>query len=196
MAGRLYFATDTRAVWHYDTGSSWLNVSPAGIPMVGDTGSGGSAGSAPAPPAGSAAAGKFLKADATWEIPAGTGLLENITLMIDGAGSAISTGQKAFVSVPFACTIQSVTLLSDVSGSAIVDIWKTTYTLYAPGTHPVVADSITASDLPTLSSAYKNTDSTLTGWTKTIAAGDILQFVVNSAATITRLMLVLTVARN
>jgi hypothetical protein len=37
--------------------------------MVGDTGSGGAAGIVPAPPAGSAAAGKFLKADGTFAIP-------------------------------------------------------------------------------------------------------------------------------
>ena len=39
--------------------------------MVGDTGSGGVAGSVPAPGAGTAAAGKFLKADGTWAVPAG-----------------------------------------------------------------------------------------------------------------------------
>jgi hypothetical protein len=38
--------------------------------MVGDTGSGGAAGIVPAPPAGSAAAGKFLKADGTFAVPA------------------------------------------------------------------------------------------------------------------------------
>jgi hypothetical protein len=37
--------------------------------MVGDTGSGGAAGIVPAPPAGSAAAGKFLKADGTFAVP-------------------------------------------------------------------------------------------------------------------------------
>ena len=40
--------------------------------MVGDTGSGGEDGLVPAPPSGSAAAGKYLKADATWEVPPGT----------------------------------------------------------------------------------------------------------------------------
>jgi hypothetical protein len=39
--------------------------------MVGDTGSGGTAGIVPAPPAGSAAAGKFLKADGTFAVPPG-----------------------------------------------------------------------------------------------------------------------------
>jgi hypothetical protein len=41
--------------------------------LVGDSGSGGTKGLAPAPAAGDAAAGKFLKADATWAVPAGGG---------------------------------------------------------------------------------------------------------------------------
>lgn len=41
--------------------------------MVGDSGSGGTKGLAPAPAAGDAAAGKFLKADATWAVPSGGG---------------------------------------------------------------------------------------------------------------------------
>ncbi len=39
--------------------------------MVGDSGSGGTKGLAPAPAAGDAAAGKFLKADGTYAVPAG-----------------------------------------------------------------------------------------------------------------------------
>ena len=41
--------------------------------MVGDSGAGGTKGLAPAPASGDAAAGKFLKADGTWSIPAGGG---------------------------------------------------------------------------------------------------------------------------
>lgn len=46
--------------------------SPSVSVMTGDSGSGGTAGLAPAPAAGDAAAGKFLKANATWAtVPAG-----------------------------------------------------------------------------------------------------------------------------
>lgn len=41
--------------------------------MVGDSGSGGTKGLVPAPAAGDATAGKFLKADATWDTPPGSG---------------------------------------------------------------------------------------------------------------------------
>lgn len=46
----------------------FVNVAPLDV-FVGDSGSGGEIGLVPAPSAGDAAAGKFLKADATWAVP-------------------------------------------------------------------------------------------------------------------------------
>ena len=54
-----------------DAGSPTVNISATDPPMVGDTGTGGTGGNVPAPPSGSAAAGKFLKADGTWAVPSG-----------------------------------------------------------------------------------------------------------------------------
>lgn len=113
----------------------------------------------------------------------------SIVCVIDGAGSAITTGIKADVYVPYACTITAVTMLADQSGSIVVDIWKDTFANYPP----TVADSITAAAKPTISAADKSQDTTLTGWTLAIAAGSTLRFNVDSAATITRLHLALTV---
>ncbi len=112
-----------------------------------------------------------------------------IGLTIDGGGSAITTGIKADISVPFACTITGVRLLADQSGSIVVDIWKDTYANYPP----TVADTITAAAIPTITTAVKSEDTTLTGWTTAIAAGDTLRFNVNSATTITRVNLTLRV---
>lgn len=102
---------------------------------------------------------------------------------IDGGGSAITTGVKGYAEVPYDCTIEQVTMLADQSGSAVVDIWVDTYANYPP----TDADSITASAVPTISTAIKSQDSTLTGWTTTVSAGDIVGFNVDSAATIERL---------
>jgi hypothetical protein len=117
-----------------------------------------------------------------------------IGIVIDGGGSAITTGVKGFVQVPFACTITAATLLSTdasaTAGSCVIDVWKDTYANYPP----TVADTITASAKPTLSSASKSTDSTLTGWTTTVSAGDVLAFKVDSATTVTRVVLSLTVS--
>jgi hypothetical protein len=114
-----------------------------------------------------------------------------VTVVIDGGGSAITTGVKGDVSVPFAGTILGVRLLGDQTGSIVVDIWKDTYANYPP----TAADSIAASAKPTLSSATKSEDTGLTGWTTSISAADILRFNVDSASTVTRVTLVLTVRR-
>jgi len=114
-----------------------------------------------------------------------------IVFIIDGGGSAITTGQKGHLEIPFKCEIQRVTLLADQSGSIVIDIWKDTYANFPP----IDADSITSATPPTISAAQKAQDSTLTSWTKTINEGDILAFNVDSAATITRVVIVLKVKK-
>lgn len=116
-----------------------------------------------------------------------------IGITIDGAGAVITTGTKGFVYAPRACTITAVTVLSTdaavLTGSIVVDIWKAAYASYPP----TVANTITASAKPTISSAIKSQDTTLTGWTTNISAGDVLGFHVDSVATVTRVTLQLTV---
>lgn len=135
---------------------------------------------------------KFLNGTGNFSVPAPVNRRQ-ITLVIDGSGSAISTGVKGFISVPFACTIKKWRLLSTdasaTAGSIVIDIWKDTYANYPP----TVADTITAAAKPTLSAVNKNEDTTLTGWTTSISAGDILGFNVDSAATVTRVALTLEV---
>lgn len=123
-------------------------------------------------------------------IPAGV-KTATITFIIDGGGSAITTGEKGHLEIPFACTIQQVTMLADVAGSIVVDIWKDTYANFPP----TDADSITASAPPTITTAQKAQDATLTGWTTAITAGDILAFNVDSCTTITRVTISLKVAK-
>ena len=118
-------------------------------------------------------------------------LVSSIQFVIDGGGSAITTGVKGYLEIPFACTINQVTLLADQSGSIVVDIWKDTYANYPP----TDADSITASAVPTISTATKSQDATLTGWTTSISAGDILGFNVDSITTCTRVTVSLKVTR-
>lgn len=127
---------------------------------------------------------------ANWVAIGGTGTTTRaIGITLDGGGSAITTGIKGDVYVPYACTITAVTMLADQSGSIVIDIWKDTYANYPP----TDADSITAAAPPTISAATKSQDTTLTGWTKSIAAGNTLRFNVDSAATVTRVTLILTV---
>jgi len=114
-----------------------------------------------------------------------------IEFVIDGGGAAITTGEKGDIEIPFVCTITKVTMLADQSGSIAVDIWKDSYANYPP----TDADSITASAVPTITTAVKSQDDTLTGWTKTVAAGSIIRYNVDSCDTITRVTISLTVTR-
>jgi hypothetical protein len=106
----------------------------------------------------------------------------SIEFVIDGGDDTITTGIKGDLEIPFDCTIQRVTLLADQTGDIVVDIWMDTYANYPP----TDADSITSEAPPTIAAGVKSQDSTLTGWTKTIAAGKTLRFNVDSITAIRR----------
>jgi hypothetical protein len=141
--------------------------------------------------------GRLMRLTTTGTIVVGTTALTftrfpsetvGLQFVVDGGGVALTTGVKGFLEVPFAMTISQVTLLADTTGSVVVDIWKDTYANFPP----TVADTITAAAKPTITAATKAKDSTLTGWTTAVAAGDVLAFNVDSAATITRLTISLS----
>lgn len=115
----------------------------------------------------------------------------NVVFDFDGGTSTLTSGMKARVPVSFDATITQVTLISDTTGSIVIDVWKDTYANYPP----TVADTITASAKPTLSSAQKYQDSTLTGWTTTVTAGDILIANIDSVSGITNAVLTLKMQR-
>lgn len=79
-----------------DGGSTVANQSFYDPVMVGDAGAGGKAGNVPAPAAGDAAAGKFLKADGTFAVPAVTTgtFLEELVAFTGTAGTLAHTPSK------------------------------------------------------------------------------------------------------
>ena len=111
-------------------------------------------------------------------------------ITIDGGSSAPTTGSKGFVQIPYTATITGWTLVADKSGSAQITVKKSTYAGF-----PTTA-SIVASAPPALSTVQKNSSATLTGWTTTIAAGDILEFNLDSVTTCMRLTLELQMNRS
>ena len=122
-----------------------------------------------------------------------TGLLRVIGQYVGDGVSTITTGVAAPVSIPVAGAITKVRLLSadpaTTSGSIVIDIWKDTYANFPP----TVADTITASAKPTITTATKSEDATLTGWTTSVAAGDVLLFNVESVTSLKRVVIELTV---
>jgi len=119
--------------------------------------------------------------------------VEKFAFSFQNSGAVLNTGNNIAggAYVPYDCEITSAILLADQSGSVVVDIWVDSYSNYPP----TVVDSITAAAKPTLSSAIKGLDSTLTGWTTALSAGDFILPNIDSVSTITELKLILTVER-
>lgn len=207
-AGTIYYVTD-ELVTERSTGSAWEDVSDGGAGISdGDT----LATGLTFPNTGLhildtnashdliLAPGSNITADRTLTLTTGDAnrsltlpVIGTVGITIDGGGSAITTGTKGYVECPFAGTIVQATVLLDQSGSIVIDVWKDTYANYPP----TDADSITAAAPPTVSApATKSQDATLTGWTTSIAAGDILGFNVDSITTATRATLILKIERS
>ena len=131
-------------------------------------------------------ANNLVQLDGSAKLPAVDGsqltnVVRNICIYIDNQDDAITTGIKAKICIDYACTIQSVTLHGSPSGSIVIDIWKVNYNNLPAS----VENTITASAKPTISSGIKYQDITLSGWTKSISAGDWLYFNVDSCTTMT-----------
>ena len=117
---------------------------------------------------------------------------DTIQFIIDGGGSAITAGIKGDIMVPFNCSVLGWDIVADASGSIVVDIWKDTYANFPP----TVADTITGTEKPTLSSAQKNQDTSLSSWTTTLNRNEWLRFNVEATpATVTRVTVAIRVKR-
>ena len=124
-------------------------------------------------------------------VPAGSGsgtvsggvLSGSFGITIDGAGSAITIGNKGYATIPYDGTITGWTMIANQSGNCIIDVWK------AAGSIPTGANTITGTEKRTLSSQQINSDLALSSWTTPVTAGDIFAFYVDSASTITRVNL-------
>jgi hypothetical protein len=117
----------------------------------------------------------------------------SLEIIADGGGSVIPTGIIGDIIVEYACTITAWTVVAHTTGSIQFDVWRCTYSQYDDSVHPVVGDSIVASDPPAIVSGVKGTGTSLIGWTKTLAAGDVLRINVTSCTGITRATLSLKV---
>jgi hypothetical protein len=121
---------------------------------------------------------------------AGSGFTKDtIGVTVDGGGSVVTTGSKGYKVIQEACTITGWTILGKESGSVVVDIKKCTYAGFP------TTSTITGTEKPTLSSAQKNQDLTLTTWTTSLLEGDILEFIVDSASTCTRFNLFINITK-
>jgi hypothetical protein len=116
-----------------------------------------------------------------------------MTFIIDGGGSALTTGLKGFLVAPFNGTLTGVELEADVAGAIVLDIWKDVYANFPP----TVDDSITGSNKPTIGAGgLKYQDLSLSGWTTAITKGDVFAFNIDSVDTITRITITLYIDKS
>jgi hypothetical protein len=114
-----------------------------------------------------------------------------IIYVMDGGSSVLTPGVKGDLEIPFACIINQATMLADQTGSIAIDVWRAGYSSYPP----TVANTIVGGNPPTIIADVKSKDTTLTGWSPAINAGDTLRFNINSVSSIKRVTLSLTVDR-
>lgn len=112
-----------------------------------------------------------------------------VTFVIEGGGVPVIAGDKGFILIPMACTINAAYLLADVSGTIECDIWAAPYSDYPP----TAADSITGATPLIITNDNKTLDTTLTGWNTLLARNGIIGFSITSNDNITRLTVVLIV---
>jgi len=104
-----------------------------------------------------------------------------VGMVFDGGGSPPTVGSVGYLVCQRAGTIDQWSVVADAAGSAVVDVWK------AAGAIPTVADTIAGTEKPTLTAQQLNSDTSLTTWTTTVAAGDVFGFSIDSVTTCTRL---------
>lgn len=120
----------------------------------------------------------------TSQIPASFGI------SLDGGASAITTGIKGIIAYfPYSMTITGWYIAGTPSGSLVLDVWR----LALGGGFPSVANTITGSEKPTLSTQQQNSDTSLTTWGAglTITAGDCIVFNVDSCTDTTKANIVI-----
>lgn len=110
---------------------------------------------------------------------------------IDGNGGVVAVGQRGYITIPYNGIITDWEVLGDQAGTCTIDVRKSTYSGFPTQT------SITGSAPITVSpAAQKAASSTLTGWTSSIAAGDVYGFTLNAATLFTRITLILNTIKS
>lgn len=99
-----------------------------------------------------------------------------VSFPISGGGAPISTGSKGTFRIPYAGTITACILSTMTNNSSVTLTLKKCTQASFPGS----LASIVAAAKPTLTNANTSIDSTLSGWTTSVAAGDLFEVIVDT----------------
>lgn len=117
--------------------------------------------------------------------------ISSVGVTLDGGGSALTTGQKGYITFHSAGTIKAWNITAD-TGTCTFDIWK-----IASGTAvPTVTNTITASAKPALATGTAIHSTTLSGWTTSVTANDIFGFNLDAVSGATKLTLTVEIDKS
>lgn len=116
----------------------------------------------------------------SWRSPTASVEYGSFGITIDAGTSIIGTGSKGYVTMPYSGSIDSWDMVSNVTGDIQVDLRKSTYFDF-PNTN-----SVTSGNYIGMTNSQKNTDTVISGWSTIFSENDVFEFVVLSAATMSR----------
>jgi len=98
-------------------------------------------------------------------------------IIFDGSGATLTTDMYVEVIVPLKMDLAEYTATANQTGIFNCDVWRQAWSSdYSSDSFVDSDDSITASAPILIDSDTSKQDTTLTGWTKGLAADDILRF--------------------
>ena len=142
--------------------------------------------------------GDLIPIDQLWSGNANVQIISNgqrtavINAVFDSGGPDLVLQSGPVFPIKFPCTITSVMLLADSVGDAAIDIQKTQFSQF-----PSRLESIFSTTKPNLSQAQTGIfmpGVTPNFWDTQLNVDDVLQFMIDSAAGISRLTVALTVS--
>lgn len=119
-----------------------------------------------------------------WNSSAKPEIQEPMMAAFDGMGATLTVGSFVLLHAPRAGTISAWSIHSQGGGTLTLDIWK-----IAGSTNPTVADTITGSAKPAVTSGDRVRSTTLTGWTTAVAQYDLIIVYVEACANINKAVL-------
>ena len=112
---------------------------------------------------------------------------DGLRVSFDGQGTTLSVGSYVDVPVRFAFTITGFAIANSkrigVTDAITIDVRRCTSAEYAAGTVPTTS-IVGAVPIALTAGAYEITNTTVVGWTTTIAVGDWLRFQITGATAI------------
>ena len=111
--------------------------------------------------------------------------LDTVGVVVDGAGSIVTTGNKGFRYIPYDCTITDAVLIGDTTGTADFSIWRSSDI------------SLVGATIGGLSLDNGQTAQGIAGFTTGLSENDVLEFKIEgSPASVTRASLFIEIEKS